>query len=75
MSWLPHVLATLFSWPNGIVLGNLLASLIWAVPGLIHLDRLARRHHREHMALLRRGHRPAASPPPGPTSPPPIPPG
>jgi len=26
-----HVLLVLFGWPNGIVLGNLLASVIWAV--------------------------------------------
>jgi hypothetical protein len=30
-------------WPN------LLASALWAIPGFIHLDRLARRHHKERM--------------------------
>lgn len=46
----------LFAWPAGIVTGNLLASAIWAPLAVVHLDRLARRHHREHMALLRRHH-------------------
>jgi hypothetical protein len=47
---------TLFAWPDGIVTGNLLASAIWAPLAVVHLDRLARRHHREHLALLRRHH-------------------
>jgi hypothetical protein len=46
----------LFAWPAGIVTGNLLASAIWAPLAVIHLDRLARKHHREHMALLHRHH-------------------
>lgn len=48
---------TLFAWPQGIVTGNLLASAIWAPLAVVHLDRLARRHHREHLALLRKQHR------------------
>jgi hypothetical protein len=48
---------TLFEWPAGIVIGNLLASAIWAPLAVIHLDQLSRRHHREHMDLLRRHHR------------------
>jgi hypothetical protein len=47
---------TLFAWPEGIVTGNLLASAIWAPLAVIHLDRLARKHHREHLALLHRQH-------------------
>ena len=47
---------TLFAWPAGIVTGNLLASAIWAPLAVVHLDRLARRHHREHLALLHRHH-------------------
>jgi hypothetical protein len=47
---------TLFAWPGGIVTGNLLASAIWAPLAVIHLDRLARKHHREHLALLHRHH-------------------
>lgn len=46
----------LFAWPAGIVTGNLLASAIWAPLAVVHLDRLARKHHREHMALLHRHH-------------------
>ena len=45
-------LSTLFSWPDGIVVGNLIASAIWAVPAILHLDRLARKHHRAHMAAV-----------------------
>lgn len=52
--WLQHKI--LFSWPAGIVTGNLLASAIWAPLAVVHLDRLARRHHREHMHLLRVHH-------------------
>jgi hypothetical protein len=48
---------TLFAWPAGIVTGNLLASAIWAPLAVVHLDRLARRHHREHLALMHRQHR------------------
>lgn len=54
MSWLTHLLSTLFSWPNGIVDGNLIASGICVVLAAFHLDRLARKHHREHMRQLRR---------------------
>jgi hypothetical protein len=43
-------LLILFGWPNGIVLGNLLASLIWAVPALIHLHVKLNRHHNEILA-------------------------
>jgi hypothetical protein len=46
----------LFAWPAGIVTGNLLASAIWAPLAVVHLDRLARRHHREHLAVLHRHH-------------------
>jgi hypothetical protein len=46
----------LFAWPAGIVTGNLLASCIWAPLAVIHLDQLARRHHREHVATEHRHH-------------------
>jgi hypothetical protein len=49
--------SVLFAWPAGIVTGNLLASAIWAPLAVIHLDRLAVKHHREHMALIRRHHK------------------
>ncbi len=48
---------TLFMWPSGIVTGNLLASAIWAPLAVVHLDRLARKHHRQHMALMRKHHK------------------
>jgi len=47
---------TLFAWPDGIVTGNLLASAIWAPLAIIHLDKLSRKHHAEHMRLLHRHH-------------------
>jgi hypothetical protein len=46
----------LFSWPAGIVTGNLIASCIWAPLAVVHLDKLARRHHREHVATEHRHH-------------------
>ena len=51
------VLRTLFSWPNGIVVGNLIASAIWAPIGIIHLDRLMRRHHAQQLAQAAHHHR------------------
>lgn len=50
------LLVTLFSWPNGIVVGNLIASAIWAAPALWHLHRKLDRHHAEHLAAIREGH-------------------
>ena len=47
------VLATLFSWPNGIVVGNLIASALWAAPALVHLHVKLNRQHREHLAAAR----------------------
>lgn len=44
-----HELWIIFGWPNGIVIGNLMASAIVGAIGFVHLDRLARKHHREHM--------------------------
>ena len=54
LCWWQHRI--LFAWPAGIVTGNLLASAIWAPLAVIHLDRLHRRQHAEHMALLHRQH-------------------
>lgn len=45
-----HFLWILFNWPNGIVVGNLIASLIWGVPSMWHLHRKINRHHRWHIA-------------------------
>lgn len=50
-------LSTLFSWPDGIVVGNLIASALWAFPAIIHLDRLARKHHKVHMEHIAALHR------------------
>jgi predicted ferric reductase len=49
--------STLFAWPTGIVTGNLLASAIWAPLAVVHLDRLARKHHRAHIALMKKHHK------------------
>jgi hypothetical protein len=49
--------SVLFAWPQGIVTGNLLASAIWAPLAVVHLDRLARKHHREHLKLMRKHHK------------------
>lgn len=51
----------IWSWPAGLVVGNLLASAIWAPLAVIHLDRLAIKHHKEHMDLLHKHHREALS--------------
>lgn len=50
-----HILWVLFNWPNGIVVGNLIASAIWAVPALAHLHWRISRNHREHMAAISKG--------------------
>ena len=49
------ILQTLFSWPNGIVVGNLLASVIWAPIAMIRIDRMLKRHH-DHMLRHLSGH-------------------
>jgi hypothetical protein len=50
-------LDTLFSWPDGIVVGNLIASGICVSVAAVHLDRLARKHHKAHLALMHKHHR------------------
>lgn len=47
-----HVFYELFSWPAGIVVGNLIASAIWATPALIHLHRKLSKQHQEHMRAI-----------------------
>lgn len=54
------ILRTLFSWPDGIVVGNLIASAMWAGPALLHLDRRMRKRHDQ-----LRAHIQAALNPPG----------
>jgi len=44
-----HILYEIFGWPGGIVVGNLLASALWAIPTFLHLHRKLNRHHQEHM--------------------------
>jgi hypothetical protein len=46
------ILIDLFSWPSGIVVGNLIASAMWATPALIHLHRKIDRNHAEHLQIL-----------------------
>lgn len=48
------ILKELFSWPNGIVVGNLIASALWATPALLHLHRKIDRNHAEHLAAIER---------------------
>lgn len=40
-----HILYELFWWPGGIVVGNLIASLMWATPTHLWLHRKLNRHH------------------------------
>ena len=51
-----HVLSELFGWPNGIVVGNLIASAIWAAPALWHLHRKLDAQHAERIAQAARHH-------------------
>jgi hypothetical protein len=51
-----HILSVLFSWPGGIVVGNLLASAMWAAPALIHLHRKIDRHHARVLAAVSQHH-------------------
>ena len=51
-----HFLWTLFNYPSGIVLGNLMASAMWGAPagalavaGYIKLHRKIDRHHQWHL--------------------------
>jgi hypothetical protein len=44
-----HLLWQMFNWPNGVVLGNLIASAICGAPALWHLHRKINRHHQWHM--------------------------
>ena len=40
-----EIARALFRWPDGIVVGNLIASAMWATPALIHLHRKLDRNH------------------------------
>lgn len=50
-----NFLYDLFHWPDGIVVGNLIASAIWAPLTFIHLHRKIDRNHREHMKAIQKG--------------------
>jgi len=41
------ILKTLFQWPYGIVVGNLIASAMWATPAFLHLHHKINRNHRQ----------------------------
>lgn len=51
------VLVTLFDWPNGIVVGNLIASAICVALAALRLERLLKRHHRQRMAQAQETHK------------------
>lgn len=53
------VIRELFSWPSGIVVGNLIASAMWATPALLHLHRKIDRNHAEHMSAIERSNKDA----------------
>lgn len=42
-----NIIHEMFAWPNGIVVGNLIASILWATPTFISLHRKLNRHHKE----------------------------
>lgn len=48
------ILKIMFSWPNGIVVGNLIASAICWTGGLIHLHRVHKRRHEELKELIKK---------------------
>lgn len=43
------VLVTLFAWPDGIVVGNLIASAMCVCLAAVHIERLLKRHHAQRM--------------------------
>jgi len=47
-----HFLSTIFSWPNGIVVGNLLASVLWVPVGAAGTYLIERHHHKKLHAKL-----------------------
>lgn len=51
-----HVLGELFGWPYGIVVGNLIASVLWATPALLHLHAKLNAQHGERIAQAARHH-------------------
>lgn len=52
-----RVLWEMFRWPDGIVLGNLIASALWAAPALLHLHRKLDANHAERVTQAAVHHR------------------
>jgi hypothetical protein len=46
-----NILTTMFGWPNGIVVGNMIASALWATPAFLHLHRKLDAMHRHIQCL------------------------
>lgn len=59
------IIPEMFSWPDGIVVGNLIASAMWAAPALVHLHKKLDAQHAEHMAQMARLHKHLGVPPDG----------
>lgn len=55
-----NVLKELFQWPEGIVVGNLIASVMWATPTFLHMHHKLNKQHQKieelHHHLIRRTH-------------------
>lgn len=47
-----NILKSWFSFPDGGVWSNLIASALWAIPTFIHLHKKLNRHHKQ---ILERG--------------------
>lgn len=47
----------LLSWPDGIIVGNLIASAVWATPTFIHLHHKMNKHHHAHIEHINKLHR------------------
>lgn len=54
--WLIDFIRTLFHWPDGIVVGNLIASAIWATPTVLHLRKKMNQNHEELKQKMREHH-------------------
>lgn len=49
-----HTVSYFFSWPTGQIWPNLLASVLWTTPTLLHLHRKINRIHKRMGALIDR---------------------
>lgn len=50
------IIRDLISWPDGIIVGNLIASALWAAPTFLHMHRKLNRQHAEHLHHIRKIH-------------------